>query len=110
MSDDILVCRKIWNHMLECDDALNFYCMRIIYWITNCPQCWENILYTYTVPLWSMTFRGFYWMRVIIKYLLYLAGWDQGCLTMKLGEIAKLTIPGHLGYGAGGFPAWGYPF
>ena len=29
---------------------------------------------------------------------------------MKLGETAKLTISGHLGYGAGGFPAWGYPF
>jgi len=29
---------------------------------------------------------------------------------MKLGEIAKLIIPGHLGYGAAGFPAWGYPF
>jgi len=28
---------------------------------------------------------------------------------MKLGEIAKLTIPGELGYGAGGFPSWGYP-
>lgn len=38
-----------------------------------------------------------------------MTGWDQGCLTMKLGEIAKLTIPGELGYGAGGFPAWGYP-
>lgn len=36
-------------------------------------------------------------------------GWDQGCLTMKQGEIARLTIPGELGYGAGGFPAWGYP-
>ena len=29
---------------------------------------------------------------------------------MKQGEVAKLTIPGELGYGAGGFPAWGYPF
>ena len=28
---------------------------------------------------------------------------------MKLGEIAKLTIPEDLGYGAAGFPAWGYP-
>lgn len=28
---------------------------------------------------------------------------------MKLGEIARLTIPGELGYGAGGFSAWGYP-
>ena len=29
---------------------------------------------------------------------------------MKKGEIAKLTIAGHKGYGAQGFPAWGYPF
>ena len=34
-------------------------------------------------------------------------GWDQGCLGMKIGEQRKLTIPGHEGYGAGGFPAWG---
>jgi len=31
-------------------------------------------------------------------------------MTMKKGEIAKLTIAGHKGYGAKGFPAWGYPF
>jgi len=37
-------------------------------------------------------------------------GWDEGCMTMKKGEIAKLTIAGHKGYGAKGFPAWGYPF
>jgi peptidylprolyl isomerase len=36
-------------------------------------------------------------------------GWDQGCLGMKIGETRKLTIPGHEGYGAGGFPAWGIP-
>ena len=36
-------------------------------------------------------------------------GWDQGCLGMKIGEERKLTIPGHEGYGAGGFPAWGIP-
>ena len=36
-------------------------------------------------------------------------GWDQGCLGMKIGEQRKLTIPGHEGYGAGGFPAWGIP-
>ena len=28
---------------------------------------------------------------------------------MKIGETRKLTIPGHEGYGAGGFPAWGIP-
>ena len=38
------------------------------------------------------------------------SGWDEGCLTMCLGEIAKLTIPAEKGYGNSGFPAWGYPF
>ncbi len=31
-------------------------------------------------------------------------------MTMKLGEVAKITIAGYKGYGANGFPAWGYPF
>ena len=34
-------------------------------------------------------------------------GWDQGCLGMRVGETRKLVIPGHEGYGSGGFPAWG---
>lgn len=38
-----------------------------------------------------------------------IAGWDEGCLTMCQGEIAKLTIPAQKGYGTSGFPAWGYP-
>jgi U3 small nucleolar RNA-associated protein 21 len=29
-----------------------------------------------------------------------ITGWDQGCLGMKVGEIRKLEIPGHEGYGA----------
>ena len=36
-------------------------------------------------------------------------GWDQGLLGMKLGESRQVIIPGHEGYGAGGFPAWGIP-
>lgn len=36
-----------------------------------------------------------------------IAGWDEGCLTMKKGETARLTVAGHKGYGARGFPAWG---
>ena len=36
-------------------------------------------------------------------------GWDQGLLGMKLGEERRVTIPGHEGYGAAGFPAWGIP-
>lgn len=38
-----------------------------------------------------------------------IAGWDEGCLTMCQGEIAKLTIPAEKGYGRNGFPAWGIP-
>merc|ERR1711865_1339875 len=38
-----------------------------------------------------------------------ITGWDQGCLGMHLGEVRKLTIPAHEGYGANGFPAWGIP-
>merc|ERR1719198_649606 len=36
-------------------------------------------------------------------------GWDQVLLGMKLGEQRQVVIPGHEGYGAGGFPAWGIP-
>jgi len=38
-----------------------------------------------------------------------IVGWDQGCLGMKIGEIRKLEIPPHEGYGASGFPAWKIP-
>ena len=38
-----------------------------------------------------------------------IAGWDQGCLGMKVGEERQLIIPAHEGYGAAGFPAWGIP-
>ena len=33
--------------------------------------------------------------------------WDEGVLTMKVGEKSVLTCSPEYGYGAGGFPAWG---
>merc|ERR1711991_1251139 len=36
-------------------------------------------------------------------------GWDEGVMTMQLGEHADITCSPDYGYGAGGFPAWGIP-
>ena len=36
-----------------------------------------------------------------------ITGWDQGVLGMKINEEREILIPGHEGYGAQGFPAWG---
>lgn len=36
-------------------------------------------------------------------------GWDDGVLKMRLGEKARLTITGRMGYGMEGYPAWGIP-
>eukprot|EP00008_Paramoeba_atlantica_P004437 CAMPEP_0201487328 /NCGR_PEP_ID=MMETSP0151_2-20130828/12243_1 /ASSEMBLY_ACC=CAM_ASM_000257 /TAXON_ID=200890 /ORGANISM="Paramoeba atlantica, Strain 621/1 / CCAP 1560/9" /LENGTH=110 /DNA_ID=CAMNT_0047872329 /DNA_START=26 /DNA_END=358 /DNA_ORIENTATION=- len=36
-------------------------------------------------------------------------GWDEGVLTMNLGEEASLVCSSDYAYGAGGFPAWGIP-
>eukprot|EP00397_Hematodinium_sp_SG-2012_P067187 GEMP01103278.1.p1 GENE.GEMP01103278.1~~GEMP01103278.1.p1 ORF type:complete len:121 (+),score=32.98 GEMP01103278.1:40-402(+) len=38
-----------------------------------------------------------------------ITGWDQGLLGMQKSEKREVTIPGHEGYGAQGFPAWGIP-
>jgi FKBP-type peptidyl-prolyl cis-trans isomerase len=31
-------------------------------------------------------------------------GWDDGVMTMTVGEVAEITMEGKYGYGAGGFP------
>jgi peptidylprolyl isomerase len=34
-------------------------------------------------------------------------GWDEGVLSMSVGEVARLKCSPDYAYGAGGFPAWG---
>ncbi|GFT54740.1 peptidyl-prolyl cis-trans isomerase FKBP12 [Nephila pilipes] len=34
-------------------------------------------------------------------------GWDEACLAMQLGEVARILIRSDKGYGSQGFPAWG---
>ena len=36
-------------------------------------------------------------------------GWDLGVLTMTKGEGSRFTLAPDMGYGPGGFPAWGIP-
>lgn len=31
-------------------------------------------------------------------------GWDEGIAQLKVGDRARLTIPGHMGYGPAGYP------
>lgn len=34
-------------------------------------------------------------------------GWDEGVMTMSVGEVARIHCTPDYAYGAGGFPAWG---
>lgn len=34
-------------------------------------------------------------------------GWDEGVMTMQLGEVARIKCTADYAYGASGFPAWG---
>mmetsp|Transcript_23395 Transcript_23395/g.35039 ORF Transcript_23395/g.35039 Transcript_23395/m.35039 type:complete len:233 (+) Transcript_23395:34-732(+) len=36
-----------------------------------------------------------------------ISAWDEGVMTMALGERAVITAQPHCAYGSGGFPAWG---
>jgi len=36
-------------------------------------------------------------------------GWDEGMMTMKVGEKANVHMSSDYGYGEAGFPAWGIP-
>ena len=87
--------------------------------ISTFPQRMKEQLLKASVPWSESSFQNFSspllvqrsFSLVMLFFVLFLcSGWDEGCMTMSQGEIAKLTIPSAKGYGSGGFPAWGYPF
>jgi FKBP-type peptidyl-prolyl cis-trans isomerase len=38
-----------------------------------------------------------------------ITAWDEGLLSMPVGESARLVATSDVAYGDGGFPAWGIP-
>lgn len=58
---------------------------------------------------WSTKDPGQFPFEFIVGKGKVIKGWDEGCLTMKKGEIAKFNIASRKGYGARGFAAWRIP-
>eukprot|EP01105_Mastigella_eilhardi_P019461 TRINITY_DN4579_c0_g1_i2.p1 TRINITY_DN4579_c0_g1~~TRINITY_DN4579_c0_g1_i2.p1 ORF type:complete len:130 (+),score=31.07 TRINITY_DN4579_c0_g1_i2:54-392(+) len=59
------------------------------------------------VPFWSTKDAGQKPFTFQIGLGKVIKGWDEGVMSMQLGEVARLTCTPDYGYGAGGFPAWG---
>ncbi|XP_064389395.1 uncharacterized protein LOC135337391 [Halichondria panicea] len=70
-------------------------------------QCTGSLNTNPPKKFWSTTDAGQKPFSFNVGLGQVIKGWDEGCMTMKLGEVAKITIAGHKGYGANGFPAWG---
>jgi FKBP-type peptidyl-prolyl cis-trans isomerase len=60
-----------------------------------------------SVPFWSTKDKGQTTFTFNIGRGQVIKCWDEGCMTMKVGEIARITCSPDYGYGAEGFEAWG---
>jgi peptidylprolyl isomerase len=58
-------------------------------------------------PFWSTKDPGQQVFSTTFGVGNVIAGWDHGCLGMRVGEHRRLIICAQDGYGARGFPAWG---
>uniref|UniRef100_A0ACD5YQX4 Uncharacterized protein n=1 Tax=Avena sativa TaxID=4498 RepID=A0ACD5YQX4_AVESA len=56
---------------------------------------------------WSTKDRGQRQFTFTIGLGSVIKGWDEGVLTMQVGEVARITCTPDYGYGASGFPLWG---
>ena len=59
------------------------------------------------VPFWSTKDPGQKVFTFTIGLGQVIRAWDEGVMTMKLGEIARVKATADYAYGAAGFPAWG---
>ena len=60
-----------------------------------------------TKKFWSTKDPGQQIFKFVIGMGQVIKGWDEGVMTMKKGEIARIKCSPDYGYGPAGFPAWG---
>ena len=58
-------------------------------------------------PFWSTKDRGQTTFKFVIGQGQVIKAWDEGVMTMSLGEKAMIMASPDYAYGPGGFPAWG---
>ena len=63
--------------------------------------------FTLQVPFWSTKDPGQKAFSFTIGLGQVIKAWDEGVMTMTVGEVARIKCTPDYGYGAGGFPAWG---
>lgn len=59
------------------------------------------------VKFWSTKDEGQVPFKFQVGMGQVIRGWDEGVMSMQLGEVARLTCSPDYAYGARGFPAWG---
>ena len=59
------------------------------------------------VPFWSTKDPGQKVFTFTIGMGQVIKAWDEGVMTMQVGEIARIKATADYAYGSGGFPAWG---
>ncbi len=59
------------------------------------------------VKFWSTKDPGQQPFSFVIGLGQVIKGWDEGVMTMVVGEVAKIHCSPDYAYGSGGFPAWG---
>mmetsp|Transcript_17417 Transcript_17417/g.37627 ORF Transcript_17417/g.37627 Transcript_17417/m.37627 type:complete len:113 (+) Transcript_17417:46-384(+) len=73
--------------------------------IVHCTGFGKN--HDLNVPFWSTKDPGQQPFSFRLGQGEVIKGWDEGVMTMKIGEKATIDCTPDYAYGRGGFPAWG---